>query len=168
MVIGKLPFHGDFVARGVTGRERDLLDKWLATSMAIASEQLGEKFDEAFDAAPPWRFAWDEDGWTAGALVPSVDSSGRRFPLLVALRNLREGQVEIASTLCEEAASEAIALRWNADELAKAVEAPDIPLNGAHCVQGWWNEDPAEPALKEKAPTEIISHVLASAIGASA
>lgn len=86
----------------------------------------------------------------------------------MALRNLREGQVEIASTLCEEAASEAIALRWNADELAKAVEAPDIPLNGAHCVQGWWNEDPAEPALKEKAPTEIISHVLASAIGASA
>lgn len=73
MVIGKLPFHGDFVARGVTGRERDLLDKWLATSMAIASEQLGEKFDEAFDAAPPWRFAWDEDGWTAGALVPSVE-----------------------------------------------------------------------------------------------
>lgn len=167
-MIGKLPSHGDFVARGIDARERDMLDRWLASSMETAREQLGEKFDETFDAAPPWRFAWHEDGWTAGALVPSVDASGRRFPLLVARRNLTPGQVQTASTLCEEAASEAIALRWNADELTKAVEAPAIPSKDAACVQGWWNENPSEPAFKEKAPPEIISRVLTSAMGAAA
>jgi type VI secretion system protein ImpM len=168
IVIGKLPFHGDFVARGLNADARDRLDKWLASSMAIAREQLGAKFDETFDVAPPWRFAWNEDRWTAGALVASIDASGRRFPLVAARCNLDKGQVQIASALCEELASEAIAMRWSADELAKAVEGADIARDDTHCVEGWWNEELGEPKLNEKCPSEIVSHVLASAIGAAA
>lgn len=168
IVIGKLPLHGDFVARGLSADDRDRLDKWLAGSMAIAREQLGAKFDEVFDVAPPWRFAWNEGDWTAGALVASIDASGRRFPLLVARRNLDEGQVQTASTLCEELASEAIAMRWSADDLAKAVEAADVADDDTRCDEGWWNEDPGEPKLKDKVPPEIVSNLLASAIGAAA
>jgi type VI secretion system ImpM family protein len=168
IVIGKLPFHGDFVARGMNSRDRSRLDRWLASSMAMAREQLGAMFDVAFDAAPPWRFAWNEVGWTAGALVPSIDGSGRRFPLLVARRKVDEGQVGAASRLCEEAASEAIAMRWSADDLAKTVNDADIETDRSRSVQGWWNESVTGPVFKEKLPPEIISHVLATVIGAAA
>ena len=55
-MIGKLPGHGDFVARGVGSGERQQIDEWLAASMAAAREELGDKFEAAFDIAPPWRF----------------------------------------------------------------------------------------------------------------
>ena len=64
-LFGKMPSHGDFVARGLAAEERDSLDAWLSAELADARAALGERFEERFDSAPPWRFAWPADGWTA-------------------------------------------------------------------------------------------------------
>lgn len=168
IVIGKLPVHGDFVARGVAGAERRELDAWLAASTAAARDEFGDKFDDAFDNAPPWRFAWRDEQWTAGALVPSIDSAGRRFPLLVALKHLADVQVGAAAGLCEAAASDAIAKRWSADELLGAVAEPELSAAAVH--EGWWNEElgDARPRLNDRLPPGILSHMLASVAGAAA
>lgn len=170
IVIGKLPFHGDFVARGVAGAERRELDAWLAASTAAARDEFGEKFEEAFDTAPPWRFAWRGEQWTAGALVPSIDSAGRRFPLLVARSGLAHADVSGAAMLCEEAASEAISRGWSADELLRASEAAEIEPAASLAAEGWWNEDlgDAGPRLNDRLPPGILSHMLASVAGAAA
>lgn len=162
-MVGKLPFHGDFVARGVSAGDRKELDAWLSASVATAREEYGPRFADAFDAAPPWRFAWHDEQWTAGALVPSVDSSGRRFPLLVALTNLGEDQVAAAAMLCEEAAADAISRRLQADELADAVEAGDVTPTGSPAAEGWWNDDLGESGkLKGRRPAAILSRMLSA------
>lgn len=169
IVIGKLPFHGDFVARGTTGSERRRFDKWLTASMALARDELGPAFDDSFDAAPPWRFAWHEGEWTAGVLAPSADSTGRRFPLLVALSELAEGQVEAAARFCEEIASDAIASRWSADRVLQTIDAAEIEARETNASEGWWNEELGERGrLGQRMPPGILSHMLASVAGASA
>jgi type VI secretion system protein ImpM len=81
-LFGKLPAHGDFVARGLGAAEREALDAWLSAEMLAAREALGSDFENRYDRAPPWRFA-GPDG--TGVLVASVDGVGRRFPLYLAL-----------------------------------------------------------------------------------
>lgn len=165
LVVGKLPCHGDFVARGVDARQRREIDAWLSASIASAREQLGGRFDEAFDCAPPWHFAWRDDRWTAGALVPSVDSAGRRFPLLVARNDLDEKQVRAAAKLCEEAAAAAIAKRRSADELVRDVEAVAVASDSGGCTEGWWNEELGDASrVDERLPASILSHMLVAVI----
>ena len=169
-VVGKLPFHGDFITRGAGVCEPRRIDRWLAKSMAIARDQWGPLFEETFDAASPWRFAWRDGNWSAGALAPSVDSSGRRFPLLVGRSGLSSRQVEAGAKLCESAAGEAICRGWSADQLLEAV-AGDVAGDGPDAVQGWWNEDCGDGArLKDQLPSAILSHILAASpvTGASA
>lgn len=169
IVIGKLPFHGDFIARGISGSEQREIDRWLTQSVEIARNQFRASFDETFDAAPPWRFAWQDGRWIAGALVPSADAAGRRFPLLVALSGLAGGQVASGARLCEEAASDAIALRWSADQLVETIDAAEIEADGTNAAEGWWNEELAGARrLHEPVPPIILSHMLASAAGATA
>lgn len=80
---GKLPAHGDFVARGLTAGQRQAWDGWATEGLQAARRELGEQFEARHDAAPPWRFAFGPgpfaDAWLAGALTPSIDRSGRRF-----------------------------------------------------------------------------------------
>lgn len=169
-MIGKLPGHGDFVARGVGSGERQQIDEWLAASMAAAREELGGKFEAAFDIAPPWRFAWRDTRWTAGALVPSIDSAGRRFPLLVAVADLAEEEVRPAAEICENAASEAIAKGWSADELLQAINTSDIASEDSPVHAGWWNDElgNAGTSVGDRLPAAILSHMLASVTGAAA
>lgn len=169
IVVGKLPFHGDFVARGANARERRQIDHWLASSMATARDQFGPRFEESFDAAKPWLFAWHDGQWTAGALIPSVDKTGRRFPLLVGRSDLGRGQVEAGAKLCEAVAGEAISMRWSADRLLQAIAAVDIADDNSDPIPGWWSEDFADAArLMDRLPPGIMSHILAPVIGASA
>lgn len=138
-LFGKLPSHGDFVARGLSADERDSLDQWLSTELAEARAALADSFEDRFDSAPPWRFAWDGEEWTAGACASSVDSVGRRFPLLVARTGLGTMSVEPAAEACEQAIYDAFEQGWTADELAAAVAAlePTADSEGMP-VAGWW------------------------------
>lgn len=162
VVLGKLPCHGDFVERGVTAGDRLVLDAWLAASMTTARSQFGARFDKAFDSAPAWQFAWHDEHWTAGALTPSVDASGRRFPLLVALGGLQDDKVGSAAKFCEDAAACAISKLWSADALVEAIEASDV-TSGAPCPEAWWNEKLGDGArLDDRLPADIVSHMLAA------
>jgi type VI secretion system protein ImpM len=86
---GKLPMLGDFASRRLPAPFVATCDAWLAEGVAASRQQLGEQWLESYLTAPLWRFVWApgvvDDAWWFGVLMPSVDSVGRYFPLLVAL-----------------------------------------------------------------------------------
>lgn len=85
---GKVPQLGDFVSRQLPRSFLDPLDEWLQGAIACSREQLGDGWLDIYLGSPIWRFATSEGllgepAW-AGVIIPSVDSVGRYFPLLVA------------------------------------------------------------------------------------
>lgn len=84
-LFGKMPAHGDFVARGLSPEAEACWDRWAAGEIEAAQRRWGERFDRVHQAAPPARLIAGPgplgDGWRAGALVASVDAVGRRFVL---------------------------------------------------------------------------------------
>lgn len=142
VLFGKMPSHGDFVTRGFDGQERDSLDQWLSAEMADARTTFADEFEERFDAAPPWRFTWRDDRWTAGALVNSVDSAGRRFPLLVARRGVEAAEIGATAEACENAIYDAFTSGWSADDLTDALLSSSPAASDAngesHEEEGWW------------------------------
>ncbi len=88
-LFGKLPDRGDFVARGVPRALQRPFEAWLAAVTEGARATLGEGLAGVWAAAPVWRF-WIGPGLMAGhvvtgALLPSADRVGRRYPLAVFL-----------------------------------------------------------------------------------
>jgi len=114
LVFGKLPAHGDFVARGLTADRRTALDGWLSAAMVSARAAYPD-FDDRFDRATPWRAVGTR---VAGAIAPSQDGVGRRFPLLLLARD--------DAAACEDLLYAAIGGGWTVDRLAQeAGAAPD-------------------------------------------
>lgn len=141
IVWGKLPAHGDFIARGLSAAARDALDDWLAASLAAAQAVLGAGFEHQYDAAQPWRFAEAEaDGrWLVGALAPSVDAVGRRYPVLVARGQVPDSGVEAVAEAAEALLYAALSEGWDADRLQGAA-AEIVPGGGSRWTygSGWW------------------------------
>jgi type VI secretion system protein ImpM len=85
---GKLASLGDFAHRRLPSQWREACDGWLSGVMRGGLAGVGERWLEAYLTAPVLRFAWAPgvvDGqWWFGALMPSCDSVGRYFPLLIA------------------------------------------------------------------------------------
>jgi type VI secretion system protein ImpM len=84
---GKLPSHGDFVARRVDDGFREVWDEWLQRCIAQSQQALGPGWLDCYLTSPMWRF-FLSDGIAgpasyAGVLLPSVDRVGRYFPLSV-------------------------------------------------------------------------------------
>lgn len=81
---GKLPAHGDFIARGWRPAETAGLDAWLTQGLAHARTGLDEAaFARTMTAMPLWR-VWLPPGWVGdkalhGALAASIDKAGRYF-----------------------------------------------------------------------------------------
>jgi type VI secretion system protein ImpM len=96
VLFGKLPSHGDFVCRGMSDAERAAWDAWTAEGMEAAREALGDGFDAAHSAAPPWHFISGPgrfgDLWRAGCFAPSTDRAGRRFLIVTAMEGLAWGE----------------------------------------------------------------------------
>jgi type VI secretion system protein ImpM len=128
-LFGKLPAHGDFVARGFDAGGQAAVDAWLSASLADARAAL-DGFEAAYDVAPAWRYAAPETG---GALAASVDAVGRRFPILL----LVEGA---AAAACEALLHRALAEGWDVEALSKAAFGLPIAQDRA---RGWWVEDAA-------------------------
>jgi len=82
---GKLPSHGDFVRRRLSGSFVGLWDSWLQSAVARSKEQLGANWLEIYLGSPLWRFVFTPGvcgpDMSAGVLMPSVDKAGRYFPL---------------------------------------------------------------------------------------
>ena len=139
-VFGKLPAHGDFVARGIDARERAALDDWLSASMLAARDVYGAVFAARFDAAQPWRA---EGAGVTGALAASQDAAGRRFPLLLLAA---DGDAE---ALLYAAITEG----WSVDRLAEeAGPAPGGP------VSRWIGEAAERPGER---PADLLTAMLA-------
>jgi type VI secretion system protein ImpM len=139
-LFGKMPTHGDFVSRGLSPERRDRLDAWLSSEMMRTREQYGNAFDAAFDSAPPWQFANDEQGWEGGALCASIDLVGRRYPLIVGRSAKDDAGANIAADACETAIYRAFDDQLSADELW-VVAADDLPgINRRNAVSGWWTD----------------------------
>ena len=105
---GKLPAHGDFVVRGLGPAQRQAWDSWASNSLSAAGHALGEAFDALFDVAPPWRFVFGPGpfghGWRAGALAPSIDRAGRRFPIILGAEGKAEPDGVYPLELAEQVA----------------------------------------------------------------
>lgn len=86
---GKLPIRSDFVLRRVPLAFVERWHDWIAAGMASARSALGEGWLDAYLHGPVWRFALPPGlvGPTAmaGTLMPSVDATGRYFPLTLVL-----------------------------------------------------------------------------------
>ena len=143
-VFGKLPAHGDFVARGMDAAMRTMLDGWLAGAMEAARTRYPDDFAQRFDAAQPWQA---EGYGVSGAVAASQDAVGRRFPLLL----LTDGDRHDPAT-CEELLYAAITEGWDADRLAEAGAAP----RGA--VARWFG---ADGSLDGARPVDLIAGMLA-------
>ena len=151
-VFGKLPTHGDFVSRGLDQVTRDRLDHWLSQAMLRARDALGERFEAAYDAAPPWRFVeQDAERWTGGALCASVDAAGRRFPLMVGRGAPDPGTATSAAFACEEAIFQTFGEGGSVDRLMELASAEDaVPESPP--AQGWWTDGNDTFAAARAAP----------------
>ncbi len=150
-MFGKLPAHGDFVTRGLDPLAAAAWDQWLAAEMELARAAHGPAFDDRYEAAPVWRFAHDAQ---AGALALSVDSVGRRFPLVVA------GGGDSAA--CEDLLYDALGDAWTVDQLHAAAAA--LPGDAAEPGPAqWWTPGNAafpERALSGERPFGLIRTML--------
>jgi type VI secretion system protein ImpM len=164
-LFGKLPAHGDFLVRGVPGALRDQFDAWLSAELARARSRFGEGFDARYFAAPPWHFVdRDPSGrWTGGALCPSVDGVGRRFPILLATPAGSPEQALAAARIAVDLACAAISSQWDAgrlhDELASAATAS---ATGSEVHPGWAIEadDGTSLAFPGRFPEGLIERML--------
>lgn len=85
---GKLAALGDFAQRRLPPDWVRLVDPWLAGAMRGSQERMGEHWLQTYLTAPVLRFAWApgviDAQWWFGVLMPSCDSVGRYFPLVIA------------------------------------------------------------------------------------
>ena len=169
---GKLPEHGDFVARGVSAGERDAWDAWASASLEQARRDLGDVFETRFEAAPPWRFAFGPgrfaDAWVAGALTPSVDRSGRHFVIVVGARSggtlPPDGVGGRVAEIMEAEIYRVFETGGDIDSLVGRAECallgvePDAPSLAAG---RFWRLDPAQALEVSEPPANLLSLGLA-------
>jgi type VI secretion system protein ImpM len=84
---GKIACLGDFASRRLDAAMRDAWDQWLSQRMLAMRERDGDAWLEKYLRAPVQYWLQSPEGdaarWHAGTLMPSVDSAGRYFPLVV-------------------------------------------------------------------------------------
>jgi len=159
-LFGKLPAHGDFVARGLGDGERAAWDRWASEAM----EMLGED-DEAHGEIPPWRFIVGPSalgqGWRVGALAPSIDRAERRYLAVMGLGGLSPAAAAgvglAAAAEIEDLLYRAIGERLTAEatilDLDRCARSLSDDLAQAEALQGgagadgqWWTE--ADPTCR--------------------
>ena len=170
-VFGKLPTHGDFVARGLDPDARAAWDEWASDGLQRAQAALGPAYEAAYAAAPPWRFAFGPGvfgpGWRAGALACSVDRAGRRFPVVAGLAwtGEPEGDVEAVGEAAEAVVYEALAESDTADALLARLAAMDAVAATAPGRARFWTlggERHAPMSLEAAAPPpDLLTRMIA-------
>ena len=182
-LFGKLPAHGDFVARGLTPDEQEAWDAWASAGLERARTELGDGFEDAHDTAPPWRFiAAHQDAWRVGSLACSVDSAGRRFVLVLGLAGLTSAEATslgaYGAAAIETLLYEALAMTTPADEAVRAVEAAAAGLDPTDLAAvralspspagrgAWWTlggeHHPAKVVPAGDPPGDLLLQVLQS------
>lgn len=146
--LGKLPARGDFIARGLPRGFSEAWDAWLAEAMTGSRQILAAAWLPAWMEAPIWRFALPGGHCgpdaAAGVMLPSVDRSGRHWPLTLAavFPGLSGTPVPDDSWLeaLEAAGLEAVMADAEPDHLAERIaQAPaGFGIGGGRAT--WWTE----------------------------
>ena len=162
ILFGKLPRHGDFVSRGLDEAQGRAFDGWLSASFAEAAAT--PDFDGLYALAPAWRFRAAFAGHRyCGVLALSIDSVGRRFPVLVGVRGTSEG----LAGACENVLYDAFAQGWDADALHSALDAiPDGAAPPDSAGDTWCLKDgegTVVAALSGAYPPNLISKMIEAA-----
>ena len=168
---GKLPSRGDFVTRRFERAFIDPWDLWLQQAIVASRSALAERWLDFYLTSPIWHFALGAGTCGArpvlGVMIPSVDSVGRYFPLMLG-RALAPGSDATATLRANAAWYHAIealtlaALDWEfklerleqplelaaATAAAPAPEAPAPPAPGRHWAV------PASPGESGEWPEE--------------
>ena len=164
-VFGKLPSHGDFIARGLSATEISAWDDALATSLEAARREFGEDFERRYAQAPPWRFFVEVGhSWMAGAIAPSVDKVGRLFPVVAGARSARCESVVGWAAHCETQLFDAIQYGWSVSQLAEALGRWRLGDDAEH-IGHWWVDGGSESDVKPVAgvhPVTLLSAMLSA------
>lgn len=168
LLFGKLPAHGDFVARGLSDAQQHRWDTQLSAAMQAAQAEYGDAFADRFSAAPPWRcVVADGADWLAGALAPSIDRAGRTFPILLARRTADHGAAAGLAAACEDLLFAALPGGWTADELQQQAQAAaPVAAAAPPLPDGWWLDgaelldSPPQP-LPGAFPPNLITRMIA-------
>jgi len=88
---GKVSTHGDFVSRGLPASFIDPWDAWLQEAVINSQQQLGDNWLNCYLTGPIYRFVLAPgicggNSWL-GVMMPSVDSIGRYYPMIIATMN---------------------------------------------------------------------------------
>jgi type VI secretion system protein ImpM len=86
-VYGKVPVRGDFITRRLGRPFVDAWDDWLQDAISASRDALAEHWTDVYLTSPIWRFALGDGccgpNTVVGVVMPSVDSVGRYFPLML-------------------------------------------------------------------------------------
>ena len=149
-LFGKLPEHGDFVARGLRADLRDALDAWLSAGMAEAAARFGGDFEGRYFAAPAWVYV-DRDPaghWSGGALCASVDRVGRKFPVVTGDVAEDAGHAAQVAAACLERLYAGLAQGWTADRT--------IDAEPSAATLDWQVDGPAWALIGETGPPVVL------------
>jgi len=167
---GKLPTHGDFVARGLSSPERDAWDAWASAGLAHARTVLGSDFETRHDTAPPLRFSFGPgpfgEGWRTGALAPSVDAAGRRFVIVLGGRTDHTpaaASIDLIATAAEEGiyrafedAADIDAMVASAQNIFQTLESE----SGTEAHGRFWLPDSPFDLIASQPPADLMTQVL--------
>jgi len=179
---GKLSSLGDFAQRRLPPSFVQACDHWLSAAMRGGREQLGERWLDVYLTAPLLRFAWApgivDSQWWFGLLMPSCDSVGRYFPLLIAQPRNRAPDDRIALDHLElwydHLSRAAMGTLNDADGTVESLEstlqdAPPWPSSAGASMAPLRPETPERLRLPPRAPLsrwmpayaarELMSHV---------
>ena len=164
LLFGKLPSHGDFIARGLSDAGMAAWDDYLTASLSDAATL--EDFDELYAVAPAWRFVTDVDGQAmCGVIAPSVDKVGRQFPILAGVAAGENSEMLIDA--CEAHLYDAFANGLDADALFGALQGfPDAPIAPDVPAAGWYLEDEDRVVIDRldgNRPPALIRHMVEAA-----
>jgi type VI secretion system protein ImpM len=167
---GKLPTHGDFVARGLSGVERDAWDAWASAGLARARTVLGSDFETRHDTAPPLRFSFGPgpfgEGWRTGALAPSIDAAGRRFIIVLGGRTDQAPATPAVNRIATAAEDEIHrAFEDAADIDAMVASAQNIfqtleSEGGTEAHGRFWLPDSPFDLIASQPPADLMTQVL--------
>lgn len=129
---GKLPKRGDFISSALPRSFQDKVENWVRGGFIVA--QKNPNWHAGYLSSPIWQFAaapgfFDNNAW-CGIIMPSVDSVGRNFPMIIAMQSdaVRLDIMQTAQNLAQEA------LRDNID--VEAWESEVIGLGSLDVADG--------------------------------
>jgi type VI secretion system protein ImpM len=143
-VYGKHPAFGDFVTAGLSDVAQDRIESWLNASLSTLKTAWGTAWEHGFDTGPTIAF-WLGARVTGseavrGAMMPSRDKVGRRFPLLAGCEGpgALPPAVDPADTYCADIANLLVTLEPEAGkgaqgmlELMPEVDGEDVDADPA-------------------------------------